>query len=129
MNAAPPPTSFSTSRRVLVVEDNPDTRETLRFVLGVWGHQVEVACDGEQGLAKALAWQPEVTILDIGLPLLDGYEVARRLRAALQGRVRLIALTGYGSAEDRRRALEAGFDAHLVKPADPAELRRLVATA
>ena len=116
-------------RRVLVVEDNPDTRESLRTLLRGWGHEVEVAGDGAQGLAKALGWRPEVAVLDIGLPRLDGYEVARRVRPAVGGEVRLIALTGYGAAEDRQRAFAAGFDHHLTKPADPEELRRLVATA
>ena len=77
-------------------------------------------------MAKALTWRPEVAVLDIGLPLLDGYEVARRLRAALAGAVRLIALTGYGTDDDRERAFAAGFDHHLTKPADPEELRQLV---
>ena len=116
-------------RRVLVVEDNPDTRESLRSLLRGWGHEVEVAGDGAQGLAKALGWRPEVAVLDIGLPRLDGYEVARRVRPAVGAEVRLIALTGHGAAEDRERAFAAGFDHHLTKPADPDELRRLVATA
>ena len=116
-------------RRVLVVEDHPDTRESLRTMLRGWGHEVEVAGDGAQGLAKALGWRPEVAVLDIGLPRLDGYQVARRVRPAVGGEVRLIALTGYGAAEDRQRAFAAGFDHHLTKPADPEELRRLVATA
>jgi len=114
------------SRRVLVVEDNPDSRETLRTLLELWGHHVEVAGDGRQGVEKALDWRPEVAVVDIGLPLLDGYEVARRVKAALDG-VRLIALTAYGQPQDRRRAFEAGFDIHLTKPADPDELRRLLA--
>jgi CheY-like chemotaxis protein len=126
---SPPPTQQAPSRRVLVVEDNPDARESLRFVLRLMGHEVEVAGDGKQGLAKALGWRPEVALLDIGLPGMDGYEVARRTRAALGRGVRLIALTGYGSEEDRRRAFAAGFDFHLTKPADPEELLRLVATA
>jgi len=116
-------------RRVLVVEDNPDTRESLRSLLRGWGHEVEVAGDGAQGLAKALGWRPEVAVLDIGLPRLDGYEVARRVRPAVGGEVRLIALTGRGAAEARQRAFAAGFDHHLTKPADPEELRQLVATA
>ena len=124
-----PPQVSGTPRRVLIVEDNPDSREMLRTVLNVWGHQVEVAADGAQGVRKALDWQPEVAVVDIGLPLLDGYEVARRVRAALHGRIRLIALTGYGTPEDRAQALASGFDVHLTKPADPEELRRLVSTA
>jgi CheY-like chemotaxis protein len=129
MSAAGPQPACPPSRRVLVVEDNRDSREMVRVLLEVWGHQVEVARDGVEGVRKALDWLPEVAVVDIGLPLLDGYEVARRVRAALRGQVRLIALTGYGSPEDRAQALASGFDAHLVKPADPEELRRQVATA
>jgi signal transduction histidine kinase/CheY-like chemotaxis protein len=113
-------------RRVLIVEDNPDGRETLRQMLAMWGHQVEVAADGQQGLDQALALRPEVALVDIGLPLLDGYEVARRVRAALGRDIFLIALTGYGQPHDHRRAFEAGFDAHLVKPAEPEELHELL---
>ncbi len=128
MDPTTPPTD-PPSRRVLLVEDNPDSREMLRFLLGLWGHHVEAAADGAQGLAKALDWRPEVAVVDIGLPQLDGYEVARRVRAALDGGVRLIALTAYGSEEDRRRALAAGFDHHLTKPADLEGLRHLVGGA
>ena len=124
-----PQVTAAPSRRVLIVEDSPDGREMLSALLAAWGHQVEAAADGAEGVRKALGWQPEVALVDIGLPLVDGYEVARRLRAALHGRVRLIALTGYGSPEDRAQALASGFDAHLTKPADPEALRRLVATA
>jgi CheY-like chemotaxis protein len=127
MSAADPQPAYPPSRRVLVVEDNRDTREMLRFLLRVWGHQVEVAGDGEQGLNKALGWRPEVAILDIGLPQLNGYELARHLKAALGGEARLTALTGYGSDGDSERAFAAGFDHHLTKPADPEELRCLVA--
>jgi CheY-like chemotaxis protein len=116
------------SRRVLLVEDNPDGRETLKLLLELCGHQVEEAADGRQGVEKALAWAPEVAVVDIGLPGLDGYEVARRLRAALGGRVVLIALTAYGEPEDRRRAFQAGFDIHLTKPADVGELLGLLAS-
>jgi CheY-like chemotaxis protein len=112
---------------VLVVEDNPDGREMLRALLAAWGHQVEAAADGAEGVRKAVAWRPEVAVVDIGLPKVDGYEVARRLRAALHGRVRLIALSGYGTPEDRAEALASGFDVHLTKPADPEVLCRLVA--
>jgi len=114
-------------RRVLIVEDHPDARESLRLLLEFWGHQVEVAADGLRGIQVALAWKPEVAIVDIGLPLLDGYEVARQLRAALDAPIRLIALTAYRSPEDIRRAHEAGFDIHLAKPADPGEIRQLLA--
>jgi CheY-like chemotaxis protein len=89
-------TDAPASCRVLLVEDHPDGRETLKLLLELCGYQVEAAADGRQGVEKGLAWRPEVAVVDIGLPLLDGYEVARRLRAALGGRVRLIALTAYG---------------------------------
>jgi signal transduction histidine kinase/CheY-like chemotaxis protein len=113
-------------RRVLVIEDNPDGRETLRMMLEMWGHHVEVAADGQQGVEQALALRPEVALVDIGLPLLDGYEVARQVRAALGRNIFLVALTGYGQPHDHRRAFEAGFDAHLVKPAEPEELHELL---
>jgi CheY-like chemotaxis protein len=116
-------------RRVLVVEDHPDARQSPRLLLEVWGHQVEVAPDGLRGVLVALAWKPEVAIVDIGLPLLDGYEVARRLRAAFDVTILLIALTAYRTPEDIRRAHEAGFDIHLAKPADPGEIRHLLASA
>jgi CheY-like chemotaxis protein len=115
------------SRRVLVVEDNPEGRQTLQLLLEVWGHQVEAAGDGAEGIQKALAWQPDVAVIDIGLPLLDGYQVARRLRADFGDRIFLIALTAYCQSEDRRRAFEAGFDVHMTKPADLGELAKLVA--
>jgi CheY-like chemotaxis protein len=113
---------------VLVVEDNPDARETLQLILEIAGHRVEVAADGATGLEKALALQPEVALVDVGLPRMDGYEVARRIRAS-RGirRPYLVALTGYGAPEDRERALEAGFDAHLVKPVDPETLNQVLA--
>ena len=120
------PVNAPPSRRILVVEDNPDSRESLRLLLEMWGHQVEVAEDGLRGCEKALEWRPEVAVVDIGLPLLDGYQVARQVRAALQDDVLLIALTGYTRPEDRRRALEAGFDVHMGKPADLDQLSRLV---
>ena len=78
-----PATDAPASLRALVVEDNRDTRETLQFLLRMWRHLVEAAADGRQGVDKGLAWRPEVAVVDIGLPLLDGYEVARQLRAAL----------------------------------------------
>jgi CheY-like chemotaxis protein len=112
----------SGSRRVLIVEDNCDGRETLRTLLQLLGHRVEVAEDGPAGLDKAVTWQPEVVLLDIGLPRLDGYQVARQLRRRFGDRILLIAHTGYGQPEDRRRAFEAGFNAHLVKPVDLREL-------
>jgi len=117
---------------VLLVEDNVDARETLRDLLELWGYGVEVAVDGRRGLEAALALGPDAALVDIGLPGLDGYEVARRIRAAEaadsgnQKPIYLIALTGYGQPEDRRRALEAGFNTHLVKPVNAEELARLL---
>jgi CheY-like chemotaxis protein len=117
------------ARRVLIVEDNPDGRQMLKLLLEVCGHQVETAADGQEGVEKGLAWRPEVAVVDIGLPKIDGYEVARRLKAALDGDVKLIALTALGQPEDRRRALEAGFDHHVVKPADTSHLLGLLGQA
>jgi CheY-like chemotaxis protein len=105
-------------RRVLVVEDHPDGRETLCILLQLLGHRVAAASDGVAGVELALAWRPEVALVDIGLPLLDGYDVARRLRAALGHDLVLVACTAYGQPEDIRRARAAGFDGHLVKPLD-----------
>jgi CheY-like chemotaxis protein len=107
---------------ILIVEDHPDGRETLRILLELLGYEVAVAVDGPQGVQKALAEQPEVALIDIGLPNLDGYQVAEKLRARLGSKILLIACTAYGQPEDRRRALAAGFDAHLVKPLDLIEL-------
>jgi CheY-like chemotaxis protein len=110
------------SRHILLIEDNPDGRETLRALLELLGHRVEAAADGVEGVQRALAWHPDIVVTDIGLPGLDGYQVARQLRAALGRSVFLIALTAYGQPEDRRQAAEAGFDVFLVKPVDLAEL-------
>jgi CheY-like chemotaxis protein len=114
------------SRRVLVIEDNAECRHSLRVLLEMWGYAVEEAADGPAGVDKALQWRPQAAVVDIGLPGFDGYEVARRVRQALEGRTRLIALTAYGTPQDRRRALEAGFSHHLTKPADPQELHQLL---
>jgi PAS domain S-box-containing protein len=110
-------------RKVLIVEDNEDSREMLHCILSRAGHEVHEAADGAEGLDAALRLQPDVALVDVGLPLLDGYEVARRIRAVPERRgMVLVALTGYGLAEDRDRALQAGFDLHLVKPVDPEKL-------
>jgi two-component system CheB/CheR fusion protein len=113
------------SLRVLLVEDNPDSREMLQSWLELDGYQVESADSGARGLEKLLANPPDVALVDIGLPELDGYEVARRVRASEVGRkVRLVAVTGYGRSEDHQAILDAGFDEHLVKPVDPRNLAR-----
>ncbi|HEX4781491.1 MAG TPA: ATP-binding protein [Usitatibacter sp.] len=108
----------SAQRSILLIEDNDDARETMQVLLELMGHRVEIARDGVTGLEKALALAPDIAIVDLGLPGLDGFEVARRMRAsALVRGTYLVALTGYGSTDVRREALEAGFDAHLTKPA------------
>lgn len=107
---------------VLVVEDNHDSRELLTMLLTRRGHRVFSAADGPSGVEEALQRRPHVLLIDIGLPGLDGYEVARRVRAALGEQVLLVAVSGYGQPEDRRRALAAGFDRHLTKPLDAATL-------
>jgi PAS domain S-box-containing protein len=113
-------------RRVLIVEDNDDAREMLRHLLEQTGHEVHEAADGLVGLDRALALRPDVVVIDIGLPGLDGYEVARRVRAAGHADVLLVAVTGYGQSGDRQRSGEAGFDAHLTKPLDPLALESLL---
>ena len=105
-------------RDVVIVEANDDARETLQMLLQLAGHRVHAEADGEAGLERALAVKPDIMLVDIGLPKMDGYEVARRMRAADGTRPYMIAITGYGTPEDRERALEAGFDAHVVKPVD-----------
>jgi two-component system, chemotaxis family, CheB/CheR fusion protein len=111
--------------RVLVIEDSPDSAESLRAALEIVGHVVEVAHDGLQGIEKARSFRPEAVICDIGLPGMDGYAVARTLRGdPLLRRVRLVALTGYAQPEDLARAREAGFDAHVSKPSTIEALER-----
>ena len=115
-------------RRILLVEDNADVAETTAAMLTLSGHIVDIARDGVEALACAAQFEPEIVLLDIGLPLLDGYEVARRLRQLPQARnAWLIALTGYGQPADRERGREAGFDDHLLKPVEPAALTALIA--
>jgi signal transduction histidine kinase/CheY-like chemotaxis protein len=115
------------SHRVLVVEDNEDARRMLEAALTLNGYHVHTASDGVSGLALAAESRPDVVLIDIGLPGLDGYEVARRIRAVPGGRrVGLVAVTGYGQPEDRQRAFEAGFDAHLVKPVSADRLKQII---
>jgi CheY-like chemotaxis protein len=111
---------------VLLIEDNADARDALRTLLELDGYEVAAAADGTEGLELARAKAPAVALVDIGLPGFDGYEVARRMRALAIAPPVLIALTGYSEPEDRARAREAGFDAHLVKPVDPDELSALL---
>lgn len=116
-------------RHVLIVEDNTDARNALRFLLHHWGHRVDIATDGAAGINIALQERPEVALIDIGLPGINGYEVAQQLRQRLGEEIYLVALTGYGQPDDQRRALEAGFDLHLVKPVDLNRLRSTIDTA
>lgn len=112
---------------ILVVEDNRDGRESLRDLLGIWGHEVSVAASGPEGFEKAFSIRPDVALIDIGLPGFSGNEIARRIRSFPGGEaIYLIAMSGYGQPEDRRRALQAGFDSFLVKPVDPAVLFRFL---
>ncbi len=114
-------------KRVLVVDDNQDAADSMAFLLKFSGHDVITANDGVAAMATAVAFHPEVVLLDIGLPGMDGFEVARRIRGQEKGRdVLLIALTGYGQEEDRRRSAAAGFDHHLIKPIDLETLQRLL---
>ena len=112
---------------LLIVEDHPDGRESLRLLLEMHGYRVDVAKDGVEGVEKGLTQAPDVAIIDIGLPLLDGYQVARRLRAGLGDRIKLFACTAYSRPDEVQNARDAGFDAFLPKPADPDELLRLLA--
>ena len=121
--------SSARARSVLIVEDNDDARESLQLLLESLGHRVLSAADGPRALALAEHHRPEVVLIDLGLPGLDGYAVARAFRAGPGGKtLTLIAVTGYGQAEDRRRSKDAGFDAHLVKPASESVLSSLIAT-
>lgn len=114
-------------RRVVLVEDHADARASLRILLEMWGHHVVEAEDGLRGCELILSSPPDVAFIDVGLPGRDGYAVAQAIRAHPEGRsIYLVALTGYGQQEDRRRAYEAGFDAHLVKPVDHDALLRLL---
>jgi CheY-like chemotaxis protein len=117
-------------RRVLVVDDHDDSRSMLAMMLRLSGYESLEASNGLEGVRVAIEEKPDVAIVDIGLPGINGYEVARRLRANPETRsLPLIALTGYGQDEDRQRALEAGFDLHLVKPVEPDRLEDAIATA
>jgi CheY-like chemotaxis protein len=120
-----PPTR---SLRVLLVEDNQDAAESLQMLLELYGHEAALVHTGPAGVEKARAWRPDVVLCDIGLPGMDGFTVARTLRAdPSTAKTYLIALSGYGSEADQRRCREAGFDLHLAKPVEPGELREVLA--
>jgi CheY-like chemotaxis protein len=122
---APPPAPLSL-RRILVVDDNQDAAESLAEMLRLRGHHVRTAHDGVAAVEAAAAFLPDIVLLDLGMPRLNGYEAAPRIRERLGRGARLVALTGWGQPDDRRRAREAGFDHHLVKPVDAAELEAVV---
>jgi CheY-like chemotaxis protein len=121
------PAVAQSARKVLVVEDNPDAGAMMREFLELSGHEVALAASGKDGVEAARQFHPEVVLCDLGLPGMNGYEVAAELRRDPSTRsAKLIAVTGYGRDEDRRRSKEAGFDLHLTKPVDPAQLRALL---
>jgi CheY-like chemotaxis protein len=116
------------SRRILIVDDNADAANSLAQVLALDGHVTEPVYSAQEALSRASSFAPEVVLLDLGLPEMDGYEVARRLRERPEfAAVRIIALTGYGQSENVRRSWQAGFDDHLTKPVDLAALERVLA--
>ncbi len=123
LDIAPP---VAPACHILIVEDNADARDTLATLLKMLGHRTETAATGPEGVERALAVRPQVVLIDLGLPGLDGCEVARQVRATLGNAVLLVALTGYAQEEDRRRTQDAGFDAHLPKPVELEELNRVL---
>lgn len=126
--SAPPDADRRISRRVFIVDDNADSAEALALLVRAMGGVAETASDGVDALSRAATFAPDVIFLDIGMPKLDGYETCRRIREQPFGAgVFIIALTGWGQERDRQRAAEAGFNAHLTKPADPREIERLLA--
>jgi CheY-like chemotaxis protein len=115
---------------VLIVEDSPDALQSLRLLLELAGHEVEACADGLTGLARLSTFRPDVALIDLGLPGMDGYAVAREARERPETHaIRLVAVTGYGQAEDRRRALAAGFDLHVTKPVDASMLDEMLGPA
>jgi two-component system CheB/CheR fusion protein len=113
--------------RILVVEDLHDSAETSAHLLRLWGYQTAIACNGERALEEAKTFHPDVVLLDIGLPGMDGYELARRLRQMEEtAKALLVAITGYGQADDVKRSKEAGIDYHFLKPVDHAQLRKVL---
>jgi CheY-like chemotaxis protein len=124
------PTPAGASLRVLVVDDSVDAAQSLAMLLESAGHDVQTAHDGPATLEAALDYRPSVVLLDIGLPGMNGFEVAKRLRQQPElGNLVLVAMTGYGHEADRQRSQEAGFDHHLVKPADFGKVERILASA
>ncbi len=126
--SAAPEIGDTVARRVAVVEDNADTRELVTMMLEQWGHEVRAAPDGTEGLLLLTEWKPEVAFVDLGLPGIEGYELARRVRLDPGcGGMILVALSGYSALDQRTRALDAGFDVHIAKPAEARQLRAILA--
>jgi CheY-like chemotaxis protein len=118
------------TRRVLIVDDNEDAATSMAMLVEALGGRAATARDALTGLAKLQEFEPDVVFLDIGLPGIDGYEACRRIRAARSDRrVTIVALTGWGHAQDKQRALDVGFDAHLTKPVDPSVVEELLSSA
>jgi CheY-like chemotaxis protein len=111
---------------VLVIDDKPDNATSLALLLQINGYEVDTACDGSSAEAAVRSRSPDVLFIDLGMPGEDGYAVARRLRALFPVKPLLVALTGYGAEADQKRTIDEGFDHHLIKPADPDELLRLL---
>jgi two-component system CheB/CheR fusion protein len=124
---APAAADGTPSRRILVVDDNVDAADALAMLLRLSGHEAVTAFDGVEALGRAAEFQPDIVLLDIGMPRLDGYGTARAMRAEPWGRdLTLVALTGWGQPKDRDRTVEAGFDAHLVKPVATEKLMEII---
>jgi CheY-like chemotaxis protein len=128
VRAAPSPQGAApVASRIVIIDDNTDAATTLAMLIEELGGAARVAHDGESGLEAVSAFHPDIVFLDIGLPRMDGYDVCRRIRLQPSPRPLVIAVTGWGQAQDKQRALDAGFDAHLTKPVDPAVLERMLA--
>ena len=124
-----PGPSESAVRRVLIVDDNLDTAESEAELAKLWGHEVAIAQNGAAAIELASKFQPHIALIDIGLPEMNGYEIARHLRQLPDvSKALLVAITGYGREEDQKAARDAGFDLHLTKPVDPVRLKKLLAT-
>ena len=120
--------TMKSARRILVVDDNEDAAMTLAMLLQLKGSDTRMAHDGVDAVEQAASFRPDVILLDIGLPKMDGYDACRAIREQPWGTgIKMIALTGWGQEEDRRKSLEAGFDMHLVKPVAPSALMKMLA--
>lgn len=125
-----PKPSRSEHKRILIVDDNEDAASMMALLLGKWGHEIRLAHNGQEALAAGAAWLPEIVLMDIGMPVMDGHEACERMRKVAWGRdAYIVALTGWGQQEDKLRSEQAGFDHHLVKPVSSEVLRSLIAAA